>query len=233
MFYALAMNFENAKVTVWQQWLERPEKSFARHLLFQLHLWVGAATSVYILVLSISGSAIVLRNRLAGNPFLEWLVRLHQNLLIGSVGHFINGIGGICLTVLCLTGAVIWWPGIKHWRRSLTVEWNASFARINWDLHSALGFWCLGLIAIWGVSATYFVFPQAFNTLLVLDPADRFTDQGFLWLSELHFGRFGSLAEALWMSLGLVPAILAFTGVFICCRRVIYKKPSNPKSHLN
>jgi len=25
---------------------------------------------------------------------------------------------------------------------SLTVSWRAHFARINWDLHSALGFWC-------------------------------------------------------------------------------------------
>ena len=49
-------------------------------------------------------------------------------------------------------------------------------------------------------------------------------------LSDLHFGRFGWFMEALWTSLGLVPAVLAFTGVFICCRRVIYKKPSNPKS---
>jgi hypothetical protein len=33
--------------------------------------------------------------------------------------------------------------------------------------------------------------------------------------------------------LGLVPALLAFTGVFICCRRVFYKKPSNPRSQLD
>jgi hypothetical protein len=27
---------------------------------------------------------------------------------------------------------------------------------------------------------------------------------------------------------GLAPAVLAFTGVFICCRRIIFHKPSNP-----
>jgi hypothetical protein len=47
-------------------------------------------------------------------------------------------------------------------------------------------------------------------------------------LAELHFGRFGRLAEAVWAALGLAPAILALTGAFICCRRVIFKKPSNP-----
>jgi uncharacterized iron-regulated membrane protein len=64
--------------------------------------------------------------------------------------------------------------------------------------------------------------------LFLLDPADHFTDQGLFWLAQLHFGRFGWFVEALWTLLGLVPAVLAFTGVFICCRRMIYKKPSNP-----
>jgi hypothetical protein len=61
-----------------------------------------------------------------------------------------------------------------------------------------------------------------------MDPADRVTDQVLFWLSELHFGRFDALTKAVWAILGLVPAVLAFTGTFVCCRRVIYKKPSNP-----
>ena len=65
------------------------------------------------------------------------------------------------------------------------------------------------------------------------DPADHFTDEGLSWLAQLHFGRFGGFAEALWTLLGLVPAVLAFTGVFICCRRVMYKKPSNPNRQLD
>jgi uncharacterized iron-regulated membrane protein len=72
--------------------------------------------------------------------------------------------------------------------------------------------------------------PQPFNALFLLDPADRFTDEGLSWLSRLHFGRFSWFTEAIWTLIGLVPAVLAFTGVFICCRRVFYKKPSNPRS---
>jgi uncharacterized iron-regulated membrane protein len=142
----------------------------------------------------------------------------------------VNGIGATGLTLLCLTGAIIWWPGIKHWRRSLTVNWRAHFARISWDLHSALGFWCFVFILVWGISGMYFSFPRPFNALFLLDPADHFTDQGLFWLSELHFGRFGWFSEALWTLLGLVPAVLAFTGFFICCRPLIYKKSSNPNA---
>ena len=38
-----------------------------------------------------------------------------------------------------------------------------------------------------------------------------------------HFGRFGLFAEALWTLFGLIPAILSLTGVFLCCRRMIYE----------
>jgi hypothetical protein len=44
----------------------------------------------------------------------------------------------------------------------------------------------------------------------------------------LHFGRFGWFTKAIWSVAGLVPASLAFSGMFVCCRRVIFKKPSNP-----
>jgi uncharacterized iron-regulated membrane protein len=212
----------------WQQWVQHPERSRLRNAFFQIHLWVGVAAAVYVLLISISGSMIVFRNELSRRFSIEWIVNLHENLLFRSTGRLVNGIGAICLMSLCLTGAVIWWPGIKNWRRSLTVNWRANFARISWDLHSALGLWCFFFILVWGISGTYFSFPQLFNPLFLLDPADHFTDQGLSWLSQLHFGRFGWFTEALWTLLGLVPAVLAFTGVFICCRRVIYKKPSNP-----
>ena len=79
---------------------------------------------------------------------------------------------------------------------------------------------------MWGISGFYFAFPQAFNSLFgLIDRSDHFTDQTLNWLSLLHFGRFGWFAEAVWTLLGLVPALLSVTGVFLCCRRVILKAP--------
>jgi len=180
--------------------------------------------------MSISGSMIVYRNELSTRFSIEWIVNLHENLLSGSTGRLVNGIGAMCLTLLCLTGLIIWWPGIRNWRRSLTVNWSAHFARISWDLHSALGFWCFFFALVWGISGIYFSFPHLFDAVYGLDPTDSFTTESLFWLSQLHFGRFGWFAEALWTLLGLVPAVLAFTGFFICCRRVIFKKPSNPNT---
>ena len=216
--------------TAWQRWLRHPESFWVRRAFFQIHLWVGAGVGAYVVLMSVTVSIIVFRNELSRWFSVEWLVDLHENLLSGHFGRVLNGVGAICLTSLCLTGAITWWPGIRNWRRSLTVNWRANFARIGWDLHSALGFWCFVFILVWGISGIYFSFPQLSNLLYLLDPADHFTDQALFWLSQLHFGRFGWFAEAVWALLGLVPAVLASTGVFICCRRVIFKKPSNPNT---
>jgi uncharacterized iron-regulated membrane protein len=189
----------------------------------------------YIFAVSISGSAIVFRNQLEAstNPRVlapvEWLVDLHTNLLLGDTGRLINGIGAFALTLLCLTGLVIWWPGVTNWRRSLKVSWNSSFARRNWDLHNTLGFWCFVFVMLWGISGIYFVFPNVFNNLVdALDsgPADklRFGDQLLTWLSNLHFGRFNWFTEAIWVLIGLVPAVLSFTGIFMCCHRLLVRK---------
>lgn len=224
-------------LSAWQRWLHHPESERLHRILFQVHLWAGMVASLYLFAMSVSGSMIVFRNELEGsaNPnsrlfhMVEWLVDFHTNLLSGDTGRRLNGIGAICFTLLCLTGVVIWWPGIAHWRRSLSVNWRSSFARINWDLHNTLGFWCFLFLMMWGISGIYFSFPQVFNAiadLLPAGPANKasFGDEVLLWLSNLHFGRFDVLTEALWTLLGLVPAVLAFTGMFMCCHRLLVRK---------
>jgi uncharacterized iron-regulated membrane protein len=111
----------------------------------------------------------------------------------------------------------------------LKVSWGSRFARFTWDAHSALGFWCFFFILMWGISGIYFSFPQAFNVPASwVDPGDKYADWILSGLAQLHFGRFGWYTEALWAVLGLVPAFLAFTGVFVCCHRMIYHRSSNP-----
>ena len=68
-------------MTAWQQWLQHPEKSRVRNAFFQIHLWVGAAVGVYVLLMSISGSMIVYRNELSRRFSIEWIVNdaVHSN----------------------------------------------------------------------------------------------------------------------------------------------------------
>ena len=213
----------------WQEWLEHPERLRLRRLFFQLHFWIGTAIGAWMLVMSVSGSIIVFRDQLSPVVSVESLVRFHRSLLAGSAGDVINAVGAFSVMLLSVTGIVIWWPGRTHWRRSLTIDWRGHVPRITWDAHSALGFWFLVFVTMWGLSGLYLSQPQLFNGLYRLDPADRVVDSALFSLSALHFGRFNRLTQIMWAIIGLVPAALAFTGIFICCRRVILHKPSNPR----
>ena len=92
-----------------------------------------------------------------------WLGDLHINLLAGPTGRIVNGWGAVILTVMCITGAIVWWPGVSSWRRNLKISKTASWKRFNWDLHSAVGFWTFALVFMWAVTGIYVVFPEPFQ----------------------------------------------------------------------
>lgn len=48
-----------------QQWVRQPQTVWLRRVLFQVHLWVGLAAGMYLLVISLSGSAVVFRRELS------------------------------------------------------------------------------------------------------------------------------------------------------------------------
>jgi uncharacterized iron-regulated membrane protein len=163
--------------------------------------------------------------------YVTRLAQLHDDLLSGAAGRTVNGVGAMLLVLVCLTGAVIWWPGTSRWRRSMTLRWNVHWRRFTWDLHSVLGFWMFALLLMWGVSGIYFGFPNSFyaaGDFLIahsggLATSDRF-DAFIDWLVTLHFGRaFGLWIKVLWLVLGLVPVALLATGALMWWNRVLRK----------
>ena len=294
-------------MTFWQRLVRRPRTVFLRKACFQIHLWLGLALGLYVVVLSLTGSALVFRREMdraisparppiertararsewelaadarraypgftvermglaqrrvavrqmslqrdgetiervfnvytgedLGDPFppaaqaLLWVTALHDDLLMtrNQRGRFWNGVGSILTTVLCLTGAIVWWPGIASWRRGVKVKRRSKWPRFNFDLHSSLGFWFFGLIAIWAVSGIYLSFPSQF--MMVVDyfagPQDRErpVDLALAWLARLHFGRWSShTLKVVWVVAGLVPPVMFVTGVVMWWNRVVRK----------
>jgi uncharacterized iron-regulated membrane protein len=159
---------------------------------------------------------------------LNWILDLHDNLLAGSNGRWWNGVFGLLLTLLALTGIVIWWPGVQSWRKSLTFRWKTSWKRFNWDLHSAVGFWTLLFTLLFAFTGVYLGFPEAFGDFVDYVqptskyPEPRLGDNVLFWLARLHFGRFaGQPVKAIWAIFGLVPAVLFVTGFFMWWNRVV------------
>jgi uncharacterized iron-regulated membrane protein len=169
---------------------------------------------------------------------LDWMLDLHDNLMTGETGRLVNGAGGFLLTVLALTGAVIWWPGIRNWARSLILHRGVSWKRFNWDLHSAVGFWTFLLVFMWAFSGFYLVYQEWFNPIVdYFEPPNpdsyepRMLEDAFAWLPRLHFGRFNRqlglnmafVVKVFWLITGLAPAILFVTGGLMWWNRLIRK----------
>lgn len=221
------------------------QRSRLQRAFFQIHLWIGVALSLYVLVISVSGSVIVFRRELdralcpgpgktiACEPaFVSWLADFHDNLLADHAGRLANGLGAILIIVLSIAGLVIWWPGRSNWWRRMSVRRGVGARRFTLDLHNMLGFWLFVFIFVWALGGIYFGFPNAFNAL-----ADAFkageeetatsmlVQDGLASLARLHFGRaYGLSIKILWGILGLVPCVLLVTGVLMWWWRVVRRR---------
>jgi uncharacterized iron-regulated membrane protein len=94
---------------------------------------------------------------------MAWFEDLHVNLFGGKTGRQINAVGSGLLSILALTGIVVWWQGIQNWKRGLWVKVRSGWKRVNWDLHSSLGFWTLLLTLMWGVTGVFAAIPDPFR----------------------------------------------------------------------
>jgi uncharacterized iron-regulated membrane protein len=107
--------------------------------------------------------------RMQPRTWLYWTYELHVNLLLGSAhGIRVNGIGAIGLALLTLTGLVLWWPGIKLWTRGLQIGLRHHWRRINYDAHSAIGFWTLFIVFWWALSGIYFAWYRQVTAAIAL-----------------------------------------------------------------
>ncbi len=179
-----------------------------------------------------------------GIRLVSQLLKLHDDLLGGPTGRKVNGVGAFLVVILTVTGMVVWWPGIKAWRRSLSIPKNVGWQRFIWGLHSMIGFWSLGFILIFGISGIYLGFPELFQDLAdriqPLTDANartRTVDQVIYWIAYLHVGRINGIGipcrgpglcdftiKLIWAVFGLAPAAMFVTGAMMWWNRVIRKK---------
>src|SRR6185436_10982708 len=47
-----------------QRWMRQPQRVWLRRALFQVHLWTGIGLGLYVVILSVTGSALVYRTEL-------------------------------------------------------------------------------------------------------------------------------------------------------------------------
>jgi uncharacterized iron-regulated membrane protein len=113
-----------------------------------------------VLVDPVSGRVL---GEIPDRSFARTLQSLHFDLLAGRTGRMVNGIGAVALLTLCLTGIVIWWPGLPNWRRGFSLSARRPSRRLVWELHGLTGICAAAFIAMWAVTGVYFAFPSGFR----------------------------------------------------------------------
>jgi len=181
------------------------------------------------------------RSEPIGIWLVSTLIELHSDLLGGTTGRKVNGLGAVAVLLSAVTGLIVWWPGVARWRRSLTLRRGVGWKRLNWDIHSFAGFWSVAFIAVFALSGLYLCVPDAFHEFADrLEPptaenaGTRFIDGVLYWLAFLHFGRINGIGlpcsgpglcdqatKFVWAVFGLAPGLMFVTGAIMWWNRKV------------
>ncbi len=101
--------------------------------------------------------------------FFKFIIDGHRALWLPyNIGRPIVGVCTLIFILMVISGLVMWWP--KKWKKShlnqaFKIKFNASFKRVNYDLHNVLGFYSFILalvIAITGLVWSFQWFQKGF-----------------------------------------------------------------------
>ena len=88
----------------------------------------------------------------SASGFMMAMFRMHRWLLLDSaIGRPIVGVATIIFILLSISGLVLWFPKKLRWKNlksGFKIRTDASWKRVNHDLHNTLGFYSLILIII-------------------------------------------------------------------------------------
>jgi uncharacterized iron-regulated membrane protein len=138
----------------------------------------GAPTPNYRIVSFNPYTGQVLLDRLRYAGLLGFLSNLHVYLLSGETGLLLSGWMALGLLILCLSGLILWWPGVQRWAAALLLHRRTSWRRTNFDLHTVLGFWSSAAFLLVILTGLDFAFPNPSGKLLELATLHGYRDTG-------------------------------------------------------
>lgn len=158
---------------------------------------------------------------------ITFTLDLHKELVGAETGRFVNGMLGLGLAFLGLTGVLLWKPRKK-------AERAGSLRR----LHMTTGIVVAVFVVMWGVTGFHLAYPPVGEAIIEwfepfdeLNPVERTGDTVSYWMSYLHFGRLGgyvpgcerrdpcdNVIKVTWMLIALAPVFLAGSGFWLWLR---------------
>lgn len=153
---ASQLTVDSIRMAFWHEWVHRPQRLKLRRALFQVHLWLALTLGVYVVIISVSGSAVVFRReaslwlvprtvpsaegpRLVGDELGEALARIYAGYEVIRVTESFRPNGPVSV----LLGA----DGVEHGRlfdpyavEDMGDSYPAMLQVVEWlvDLHDNL-----------------------------------------------------------------------------------------------
>jgi uncharacterized iron-regulated membrane protein len=110
------------------------------------------------------------------HPVIQWIQELHFKLFAGYAGVLVNAVGALLFVGMCVTGALIWWPGVRNWTQGFKVRWDARWPVVNYDAHHAIGI----------TSALFLAAVSAAAVVSSIEYRAAFHQQEMAWLATVN-----------------------------------------------
>lgn len=104
-----------------------------------------------------------------------WLTKPMPDLGIPGVeklarGSFLLGVTAVLMFFLVLGGVVLWWPGLRRWRRGFELRARKGRYKRDYDLHKLVGIVALPPLFLWAFSGMDFELPVVGNLTAAVLP---------------------------------------------------------------
>lgn len=217
-----------------------------RKLFAKIHLWISLPLGILFSVICLTGAILVFENEtlqllnpsadvmsmgkhaperkeLVGYDFFHSTLRIHRWLLDApakkgerTVGKEIVGYSTLAMTIVLMSGIVIWWPrNRKVLKNRLSVTCSKGSRRFWYDSHVSIGFYATLLLLIMCLTGLVWSFTgwrEAFwNLFDFIPPEGR---KRFLY--TLHTGSWGGFpSKIIYFLAALTGAVLPLTGYYL------------------
>ena len=233
-----------------------------KKICLKVHRYLALPFGVFISIACFTGLMMLLTKEAAAwfnwdtaeMPFYNAVKQLHRWLFMKpaephgglSVGRVIMAASAMAMSLILLSGVVLWWPKSKQMLKNrLTVTTNKGFRRFVYDSHASLGIYAfvfLFLMAVTGPVFSFGWYKKGMSTLLgqssekkempmtpaQADGKDKKKDKksgGKKLFKSLHKGTWGGWASKVLHALAaLIGGFLPLSGCYMWWKRTQGRK---------
>lgn len=115
----------------------------------------------YVSVDPTTAQIIGVRNKNA--DFFTVVLKIHMELYMGKVGKEIIRWNVLIFFLMCVSGLILWFPKqLKFFKQATRINFKTkNYKRLNWDLHSVLGFYALLILFVISLTGLFWTFDTA------------------------------------------------------------------------